>query len=155
MKEKQKYVHYGSSEFIPELFDEIENEPWEKPLGGLWASPVDSPKSWKRHVEINRDLESSHSIKHSFTFTLAENSKVAHIYSVEDLEKLPIIDNGMRLSIWLDFEQMIKDGYDAIELHLSEEKIDETDIGNSLYWKLYTWDVDSILIMNPDIIQLE
>ena len=49
-----------------------------------------------------------------------------------------------------DFEQMVTDGWDAIELHLSD-----TDIswGNdSLHFRLYGWDCDSILIMNPKII---
>ena len=41
--------------------------------------------------------------------------------------------------------------YDAIELHLSEEVVD--DYLESLYFKLYGWDCDSILIMNKDIIK--
>ena len=41
--------------------------------------------------------------------------------------------------------------YDAIELHLSDEVTD--DYLESLYFKLYGWDCDSILIMNPDIIR--
>ena len=48
--------------------------------------------------------------------------------------------------VCLDFEQLLKNGIDAVQLSLF--------IGNyELYYKLYGWDCDSILIMNPDIIK--
>ena len=43
----------------------------------------------------------------------------------------------------LDFEKLSKD-YDAIEV---------IDIGK-FYWALYGWDCNSILIMNPDIVEV-
>lgn len=43
-----------------------------------------------------------------------------------------------------DFESLASNGVDAIEVFISE------DI--ELYDKLLGWDVDSILIMNPEII---
>jgi hypothetical protein len=39
-----------------------------------------------------------------------------------------------------------KDGVDAIKLNLSKGDYE-------LYYELYGWDCDSILIMNPDIIR--
>ena len=44
----KEYIHYGHSEFRPELFREIKNRyAFVKPLGGLWASPVDAKLGWK------------------------------------------------------------------------------------------------------------
>lgn len=49
----------------------------------------------------------------------------------------------------IDFEALMKD-YDAVEVHLSEDSTCGYDDG--LYWKMYAWDCDSILIMNPDVV---
>lgn len=49
--------------------------------------------------------------------------------------------------IYLDFEKLRELGIDAIELHLIENP--------ELYWTLYTWDCDSVLVMNPDVIEAE
>ncbi len=71
------------------------------------------------------------------------------------LDDLPKIETEFSHSsrwITLDFEELSK-SYDGIELHLSEEETE--DIFNGLYWKLYGWDCDSILIFNKDIIVLE
>ena len=153
MNYKKVYIHYGSTSFEKSLFNKIENKPWVKPRGGLWGSPIDSPRSWKRFVESNEDMDFK-DIRKGFKFILDDNANILHIYSVNDLLDLPKIDNRELLMIWLDFEKLVEDGYDAIELHLSEEKIDYNNhiIGESLSCKLYCWDCDSILIMNPDII---
>lgn len=49
-----------------------------------------------------------------------------------------------------DFEKAYYLGIDAIELHLSEDE--SPDGMNGLYWLLYGWDCDSILILNPKIV---
>lgn len=89
-------------------------------------------------------------LKKSFRFILSENANVFHIYSKTDLENVPMQINSSKLMILPDFEEMIKQGYDAMELHLSEARAVNED--DSLYWLLYGWDCDSILIFNPDII---
>ena len=55
--------------------------------------------------------------------------------------KLPLL---MGINIFLDFEKLSKE-YDAIEVNISECR--------DLYYSLYGWDCDSIVIMNPDIIE--
>ena len=44
---------------------------------------------------------------------------------------------------FLDFEKLSK-SYDVIEVNISADR--------DLYWELYGWDCDSILVMNPSVI---
>lgn len=151
----KEYIHYGHSEFRPELFREIKNRyAFVKPLGGLWASPVDAKLGWKEWCTdenfcVGRLLD-------SFTFKLSENSNILHIRSVHDLESLPRQKGLVMKPSWvaLDFEKLLADGWDAVELHLSEESRDSFGMFDGLYWELYGWDCDSILIMNPDVIEV-
>ena len=147
----KEYIHYGHTKFHKGCFKPIKNtEFWTKPNGGLWASPVDTKYGWKDWCHSNEFRECKED--NMFKFILSENSKVLHLYSINDLKDLPICfsdkfyDTRM---VYLDFE-ILSSEYDAIELHLSEEKYES--FMDSLYYKLYGWDCDSILIMNPDII---
>lgn len=154
MLESKKYIHYGHSSFNRNLFVPIRNrEMFTKPSGGLWASAVDAGYGWKDWCICN-DFN-THRLVDYFTFTLSENARVVHIDDVIQLNGLPQLDGEM---MWctLDFEQLLAEGVDAIELHLSEEKRDKTAciLSHGLYWELYGWDCDSILIMNPDVVEV-
>jgi hypothetical protein len=121
-------------------------------MGGLWASPVDADFGWKTWNDNEHFRECSES--NCFTFTLTESANVYHIYSVADLKSLPEYANFIVPSRWycIDFEKALEQGYDAIELHISEEERTDTEPFECLYFKLYGWDCDSILIMNPDVV---
>lgn len=138
------YIHYGHAAFDPSLFVKIRNNsPWNKPIGGLWASPVNATFGWKDWCEAEEFRECIEN--NSFKFTLP-GANVLTINSVEDLRKAPTLDyNGIGWII--DFERCIKLGYDAIELNISKS--------HELYWELYGWDCDSILVMNPDKIKMD
>lgn len=114
----QEYIHYGHKEFNKERFTKVTNEHcWVKPNGGLWASPVDAKFGWKDwcEAEMFRDCDEDN----SFRFTLTEDSNVCHLYSVEDLHKLPRQSNCYIVSNYcINFEKLIEMGYDAVELHL-------------------------------------
>lgn len=147
-KNKDIYVHYGSNRFERELFLMPINRPdfvISKPFGGLWASNIESEYGWKEWCEINEfhlnELESN------FKFMLSNEANIFHIKNTKDICTLPLIDNLYIITNHkvIDFEKCIQLGIDAIELHLSEDR--------SLYHDLYGWDCDSILILNPDIIE--
>ncbi len=147
-KNKDIYVHYGSNRFERELFLMPMNRldfVISKPFGGMWASNIESEYGWKDWCEDNEfrldELQSN------FRFTLSNEANVFHIKNAEDIRKLPLIDNPYAMTIHkvIDFEKCIQLGIDAIELHLSEDR--------SLYFDLYGWDCDSILILNPHIIE--
>lgn len=134
------YIHYGHENFDKTKFEPIKNkEEWIKPDGGLWACRENSDNSWKEWCE---DLEWEDKLKKHFTFTLKENANVLIIASSSQLETLPKAKSGAYTM--LDFEELAKQ-YDAIEILISK------DI--KLHFKLYGWDCDSILIMNPEVIE--
>ena len=139
------YIHYGASHYDPTTFDPISNEhALNKPAGGLWASPKECEYSWYDwcHAEGWR-LETFD--KH-FLFKLAEGAKKIFIDSNSALND--IYDKGyffidpVVCDRRLDFEKLLADGYDAIEMVLNDET----------YWSLYGWDCDSIVILNPNCI---
>lgn len=150
--EKQKYIHYGSSEFDKNIFIPIRNGNLEsKPFGGMWASPVDSEWGWRNWCEaIEFRL---YDLNTSFSFVLSDDARVLHLKSGKDVAELPRYNwtcfPGDPGFMYIDFEALMKN-YDAIEVHLSEESSYKYD--DSLCWKMYAWDCDSILIMNPDIV---
>ena len=80
----------------------------------------------------------------AFVFTLSDNAKVLYINDTKILANLPMQQSIIKSWLCLDFEKL-SGQYDAIEVNISK--------CNSLYDLLYGWDCDSILIMNPDIIQ--
>lgn len=154
---KTEYIHYGSSELLP--IKPIRNERffW-KPQGGLWASPVDSPLSW--NIWCERNYFRKNELGNSFTFTLKNDAKIIHIYSVDDLKGLPRQTVDISFfndhACFLDFEKIEKE-YDGIELHLSEERFGDSKNGDvfhyGLYFMLYGWDCDSIILFHNKAIE--
>ena len=140
----KKYIHYGHKHFKPELFCPILNEGrFTKPLGGLWGSPVDASFGWKDWNRDSRFVICNE--ENSFTFTLKEGARILFIADDDFLKGLPQLECEPTLSMWctLDFEKLAEE-YDAIELDLSAD--------GRLYWSLYGWDCDSILVMNPNVV---
>jgi hypothetical protein len=141
---EKQYIHYGHSDFDMSKFVEPSNHEgggFFKPNGGFWASPVDAEAGWDRFVkseEIDwKDLSKS------FTFELSPDARVYTINSVDDIRQLPILsENGVE-TINLDFEKIAND-YDAIQANAGSNR--------DVYQALYGWDVDALLILNPDII---
>lgn len=149
----KKYIHYGHTEFRRDLFCPIQNrQMFSKPWGGLWASPVDAKFGWIEWCEENHFRE--YSVSNCFEFTLSDEAKVLHIYSVDQLVDLPRTDETLANWVCLDFEQLLADGWDAVELHLSDENR-SGGFMDGLYWSLYGWDCDSILVMNPEVVVCE
>lgn len=113
----KEYIHYGDKQFNPNKFEAIRNEYlWVKPMGGLWASPVDAELGWKNWCEDNDFRECNE--ENSFKFTLSKDANVCHIYSVKDLENLPRQEllpehYSVNRKYLLDFENMVNSGYDA------------------------------------------
>ena len=146
----KKYIHYGSNNFDINKFEKIQNRremSFEKPDGGLWASPIDSRDNWHDWC-LNNDFHTE-KLKDSFTFTLLPNSRVLTIKTIQDitdiLNILTVAPLERRKGSHIDFEELLALGYDAIEVY-----IDDVDV----YYRLYGWDVDSLLVLNPYCIRV-
>lgn len=149
----KRYIHYGSPAFMLQAFHPIKNkEGFNKPGGGLWASAVDAQHSWKQWVECTKFYPER--LTMSFEFELSPNARILELRP-DNVWDLPVIPNT---PMWrrrpeirdhysmvtnIDFEALARD-YDVLECSLSDYP--------SLYWSLYGWDCDCILVMNPDVI---
>ena len=140
-----EFIHYGHDRFDKSLFTPPTNYPFTmtKPEGGLWASPVDAPYGWKDWCRENNFRWCDET--NSFRFRLKDGSNVIRLERTADLEQIPRRNEPDWFTTWFapDFEELVKRGVDAIWLTNS----------NALYWQLYGWDCDSILILNPDIVE--
>ena len=145
------YVHYGSNEFNPLYFTPIRNRLlFNKPEGGLWASPCNSEWSWYEWCKSEGfNLEK---LDRYFVFSIKKQSKFLVIKSHNDLVKLK--ENELCLDysstypftkndFYLNFEKIVDLGYDAILVYIRDLTI---------YMDLYGWDCDSLLVLNPDCI---
>ena len=66
----------------------------------------------------------------------------------EEVGALPQLGDKDIVGYKPDFEKIMAMGYDVIDYRLSD---DISGIGK-LYWCLYGWDCDSILVLNPNVI---
>lgn len=152
------YITYGVGEFSSEKFNEIANQPFfNKPLGGLWASAVNAPYGWADWCKNN---DFGHCEKNNcFRFVLKDGANILQLNSVKDCKKLPRIVperpdlfSIFKHHVYPDFEKMRHDGVDAISFNMSNDSTE--DMFNTMYFTLYGWDCDCILVMNKDVIQI-
>lgn len=154
--ESEIFVHYGSKKFDKNLFESIKNQYFVKPQGGLWASSVNAKYGWKDWNEYSGFRKCQE--ENSFKFRLKENAKVCIINKIEELRSLPengaykneeyknVLSRSVIKDIkCLDFEKLVTMGYDAILVNISSDQ--------RLYWALYGWDCDSLLVFNKEIIE--
>lgn len=145
------YIHYGNDHFDELLFCRIINRPYtNKPLGGLWSSPVESDITWKEWCEAEEFKECDE--KNSFKFKLKPEAKVLVLENKDDLVNLPRVKTDLSyitMNIDIDFEALAKE-YDAIMVYVRRGK----DYFSSLYHELYGWDCDTLLVMNKKVIEV-
>lgn len=148
----KKYIHYGSSAFCEKAFVPITNLIGNKPLGGLWASLVDAERGWYDWVKDNEFYPKR--LELSFKFELSQSARVLEL-TPDNVWELPlqknvpewVIENNLRRGLGMvtgvDFEALAQE-YDVLSCSLTENP--------SLYWSLYGWDCDCVLVLNPDVV---
>ena len=140
-----RYIHYGSAKFDKSKFKVIENiQFFNKPNGGLWGCEVGTKFGWKEFCELeNIDWVN---LSDSFEFELTPEARVLRLHNLDDYvefrSKYAINDIGIKLALGYDFERIAKE-YDVIDFKVGE-----------LYMALHGWDVDSIVVLNPDVIKV-
>ena len=138
-----RYIHYGG--YDPAKFEPIQNGfCFNKPFGGLWASPAESENGWLQWNSYEQFRE----CRNPIVFRMDDDAKVLHWRCKDDILQSPGTQtDGMYCSwIYPDFECRAKE-YDAIELHMSDNW--------DLYDDMYGWDVDTLLVLNLKHIVLE
>ena len=147
------FIHYGHKSFDISKFQPIRNDRdalyVNKPRGGLWASPLNSASGWRQWCNAEEYMK--YSDDDCFRFKLIASARVAKIENLKDYEKLPVMsfDNPFftHSSFFaLNFEEIAKH-YDAIFYKRCDE----------LHYRspMRTWDCDSLLVLNPDVVMPE
>lgn len=149
-----EYIHYGSSKFDPNRWSDVrgsEGGMFNKPDGGLWATPADAEYGWREWCE--REKFGVNSLNRSFRFELSSDARILEL-TPENVWDLPV-DSALnkRISIedWrktgravgIDFAKLAED-YDVLECSITKYP--------ELYWMLYGWDCDCILVLNKEVI---
>lgn len=158
LKDENSYVHYGDVSFVREKFESIENKDYSnKPEGGLWASACEAENAWCAWC-IENDFKRANRDKY-FYFKVADTANILRIESLDDCKELTLRPIGYMHKEYvdpnyevIDYRACIKRGIDAIEYKydIASQSEDFEEI-NSIMWG---WDCDSILILNPDVIEL-
>ena len=149
----KKYIHYGHKEFDRGLFVTVRNGlGMNKPLGGLWASPVDAERGWYDWCKRNEFVLGR--LKTHFEFELSQNARVLkltpdNVWDLPEDEKSffirrpPERRDSLSIVESVDFEALARE-WDVLEYSLTEYP--------EMYWSLYGWDCDCILVLNPDVV---
>ena len=153
---RKKYVTYLEDEFnyrklvdYKYVNDEINS--LNKPTGCLWASPVDASYSWMDYCTDNEILLDR--FNHSIEFNIKEGNKILEIgmKDVENYGKQESYINNYIVDDRLDFKKLYNDGIVAVEL--LDACIGHCFI-NKLEANFNAWDCDSIVILNPECINI-
>ena len=165
---KLHLIIYNKGEYDPNKFTPIQNRRWNKPMGGLWASPINARYGWKEWC--TKEQFAVCDISNSCQLVIDGNIMV--IDSVKDMDKMPMqreeINSKAKsyyygsagtvrvpaksrtlITTFPDFERMVKRGIDAI--YLTEKGESETRYSKPR--SLYGWDCECVLILNKGIIQ--
>jgi len=154
-KNKKIYVHYGS-DFLNKDMSIEEWDSGDKPKG-IWASPKNTNWGWKDWCEY--EYFEVHKLKLSFEFKLKRKSRILKIRKIEDI--WPYLKEIEDESLW-----WWPSRYEDYKYELDKKKIYNKFDGMELFMRnnygyfhnhshiFTTWDVDSIVIWNLDIIEL-
>lgn len=158
------YISWGTeSAYDPRKFKSKENVSYgddekshfamvNKPWWGLWASPVDSKRSWIDFIgswfKKKKVLDQKH-----FCFKLKPDTKVYVIKNFEDIARYATLDiYSDVIGKSIDFNQIYEDGYDAI--FVTEEAL--IKYGQNFPFNganlLYSYDVESLCVLRKECI---
>lgn len=137
--------HYGSTQYCPDSVGDIENRQHRnKPIGGLWTSPVDSEFGW---IDWCESEDYAHTNFDEY-FDLVFEGRLLVINGEYDLRHF----TWCGASKWLkgiDFIKLLPD-YDAI--HLTAQGQWSTRLSEP--YDLYGWDCESVLILNKESVRV-
>lgn len=149
----KNWIFINNDKITKEKFNRIQNGSFIKPKGGLWLSPYtkDNEYTSQWHYFLTNEMDINTKGMKGTIVRIKENARILVIDSLDDLKKifekyeLPLdVSTFFRV---LDFEKLAKD-YDAILLTEKGQWLTRLSQPN-----LYGWDIESMLVMNFDIIE--
>lgn len=150
------YIHYGSNQLFKDKVTEMKrlagSNMWiNKPDFGLWGSPVDCEFGWKDWCE-SEDFRTD-ALDQYFVFKVKDGAKIFTVREDSDVSDYLYAQHLYTLEYmfpprnYIDFDKIMKE-YDGMEL------IHEGNYSSLYYTYFYSWDVDSIVVWNPDVIEV-
>ena len=92
-----------------------------------------------------QDAEKDIQLK-SVAYAINEASNIIRLFdlkSVKEFKKSKYCNPRYYSLDYIDFESMVEDGIDGIEVLINSSNV---------YMEMYSWDVDSLLVFNPEIV---
>jgi hypothetical protein len=132
-------IHYTANESWTLKPITVANGSHTKPFGALWASPVDSGRSWSQWCRESDFRIDTLAVGVSLDISL-ENAIV--IDSQADLCRLDWRQDG--LYRYPDWESMANRGVDVV--YLTSNGLDSTT------FELYGWDCESVVVLNSQAV---
>ncbi len=141
-----KFYHLSDRPFDPSLMKEVSN--WGKvgkPKGGLWLAPNHEWRDWvkdnqpewlkgKRYFEVDVDV-----------------SKVLVVDSLEKARQLPLVKHPYMYGEWsFDFEALAQK-YSGLWVKPFDDW--RFSAPKNLRVDFYVWDVESLVVFDPKIVQ--
>ena len=157
---EKHFQTYGLGKYNPISFQPVQNRVdgmmMNKPKGGLWASPVkDNGHGWKEWNESEKFM--AWDDDDFFEFRLKPNARVLEIRTEQDAMNLPRIEDNPKYENFFGRRPWYREDYrvhpDFEELSKKYDVID-FECNSDTYEVMFGWDVDSILVMNPEVIEI-
>lgn len=137
---KTNYRTYGFMFDINKFKDIQNNGGWNKPIGGLWSCKlINNITPWLDFITENPEL--MRDTNTYFDFNIKDNARILKLYDTEDYDNMMAkysYEDFFNKNI--DFEAIAKD-FDMIDFKV-----------RNLYFELMGWDLDSVLILNKNVI---
>lgn len=149
------FISYGTDKFDPNKLKPINYKTlrttfFNKPIGGLWASPLDSDNGWADWC-----YEKQYNIKNlgkHFIFKLKPNAKIYVIDNLKDLQKYGTLV-GEEFFKLIDYQKLLDENYDGIYVTSHALRILSDYVVGRDIKGLEGWDVDSICVFNANVIE--
>ena len=146
------FVSYGTNSFDRDRFKAPKmDDMLNKPHGGFWGSPLNSSNGWGKWCD-SEDFNLDSLDKH-LLFKIKKGANIYIIDTKEDLDRISSNKNmigGAFNMKTINFEYLYRnyDGIFVTSNAISELRHVSDGVG------LYTWDVESICVFNPDVIEV-
>ncbi len=145
------FVHCGSSVFYPNAIKPVRAYLSQKPEGGLWASPVETNKGWEKWRA--GEMDAHYEQDQRFEWQLKPGAQVLSITTMDDVAYL-IQKYGMQMDYASGYLPDRGFGchdidWAAVAMDFDGVYYDFTKLSDTLF----TWDCDSVVMFNGNMIQ--